>query len=73
VLTQEQREQAEIARFKAEQAAALADKGYADKFNMTTEQFLRNKELDIMGKAAEKGTVSLIMNASNAMPTFKVK
>lgn len=73
VLTQNQRDKAEQSRLKAEQSAALADKGYSDKFHMTTEQFLRNKELDIMSKAAEKGTVNLIMNASNAMPTFKVQ
>lgn len=72
VLTQTQREQAEISRLKAEQAAAIADKGYSDKFNMTTEQFLRNKELDIMAKAVENetGNVSLIMNASDAQPMF---
>jgi len=73
VLTQKERENAENARLAAEQAAAVADKGYADKFHMTTEQFLRNKELDIMSKAAEKGTVNLIMNASNAMPTFRAQ
>ena len=39
---------------------------------MTTDQFLRNKELDIMAKAAEKGQVSLIMNASNAQPMIRV-
>lgn len=73
VLTQTQREQAEISRLKAEQAAAIADKGYSDKFSMTTEQFLRNKELEIMSKAVETGNVSLIMNASDAQPIFKTR
>jgi len=70
--TQTARAQAELTRKQAETNAALADKAYANEFNMTTEQFLRNKELDIMSKAVESGSVSLIMNASNAEPMFKV-
>lgn len=73
VLTQQQRDLAEKARLSAEQSAALADKGYSDKFHMTTEQFLRNKELDIMSKAVETGNVNLIMNASDAMPIFNTR
>jgi regulator of protease activity HflC (stomatin/prohibitin superfamily) len=70
--TQEQRKLAEDARAAAETASALADKAYSSEFKMTTDQFLRNKELDIMAKAAEKGQVSLIMNASNAQPMIRV-
>lgn len=70
--TQEQRKLAEDARADAERSAALADKAYSDKFSMTTEQFLRNKELDIMARAVDSGGVSLIMNASSAQPMFKV-
>lgn len=70
--TQDQRKLAEDARKNAETSAALADKAYANEFRMTTEQFLRNKELDIMAKAVESGSVSLIMNASNAQPMVKV-
>jgi len=70
--TQEQRELAELARAAAETASALADKAYSSEFNMTTDQFLRNKELDIMALAAQKGNVSLIMNASNAQPVIRV-
>lgn len=70
--TQTARAQAELTRAQAETNAALADKAYSSEFKMTTEQFLRNKELDIMSKAVDSGTVSLIMNASNAKPIFKV-
>lgn len=70
--TQEQRKLAEDARAAAETAAALADKAYASEFKMTTDQFLRNKELDIMAVAVDKGSVSLIMNASDAQPMMKV-
>ena len=70
--TQEQRELAEIARADAETASALADKAYANEFNMTTAQFLRNKELDIVGKAASDGKTTLIINASDAVPMMRV-
>ena len=71
--TQEQRKLAEDARAAAEKAAALADKAYTQELGMTTDQFLRNKELEIMSKVSEKGNVSLIMNASSAQPIFGVK
>ena len=71
-LTQDQRKLAEDARADAEKATALADKSYSNEFNMTTDQFLRNKELDVMSKAIAGGTVSLIMNASSAAPIFNV-
>ena len=70
--TQEQRKLAEIARAGAETASALADKAYSREFKMSTDQFLRNKELDIMSKAVTTGQVSLIMNASNAQPMMQV-
>lgn len=70
--TEDQRKLTEDARLAAETAAALADKAYATEFNMSTEQFLRNKELDIMAQAAKSGNVSLIMNASGAQPMVKV-
>lgn len=72
IKTQEARILTEEKRALAETNAALADKAYADEFNMNTEQFLRNKQLDIMAKAVETGEVNLIMNASNAQPIFKV-
>lgn len=71
--TQEQRKLAEDARAEAEKSAALADKAYSDKFRMATEQFLRNKELDIMATAVKGGNVSLLMNASAAQPMVSVK
>lgn len=71
--TQEQRKLAEDARAAAEMSSALADKAYSDEFKMTTEQFLRNKELDIMSKASEIGNVTLIMNASSAVPMYNIK
>ena len=70
--TQTTRAETELIRAIAEKNAALADKAYANEFNMTTDQFLRNKQLDIMLKAVETGEVSLIMNASNAQPIFQV-
>lgn len=71
--TQEQRKLAEDARAAAEKAAAIADKSYSNEFRMTTDQFLRNKELDVITKAIEKGSdVSLLMNASNATPITKL-
>lgn len=68
--TQYQRKLAEDARVDAEKSTALADKAYTKEFGMNVDQFLRNKELDIMSKAVETGTVSLIINASNATPIF---
>ncbi|BBM67656.1 MULTISPECIES: SPFH domain-containing protein [Vibrio] len=73
VKTQNEREQAELSRKKAEIASAQADKAYAAEFSMTTEQFLRNKELEIMSIAVQKGKTDLIINASNATPVFNVK
>lgn len=70
IQTQTARANAELTRAQAETNAALADKAYAEEFKMTTEQFLRNKELDIMAQAVKSGEVSLIMNASNAQPIF---
>lgn len=73
IKTQTARNLTEIERAKAETSSALADKAYATEFNMTTEQFLRNKELDIMSAAAKSGTVTLLMNASSAQPMIVVK
>jgi len=54
----------------AEAARTAAQK--QREFNMNTNQFLRNKELDIMSKAVESGSVSLIINASDAQPMLKL-
>ncbi len=72
--TQEQRTLAETARAAAETATALADKAYSSQFNMTTDQFLKNKELELMGMLIKKdgANVSLIMNASDAKPMMRV-
>jgi len=40
---------------------------------MTTEQFLKNKELDIMKLASMKGSTTLIINASSAKPMINIK
>ncbi len=69
--TQLARAGAELLRAKAEKNMALADKAYADQFRMTTAQFLKNKELDIMLKAVESGKSSIIINASDSKPYFK--
>ena len=71
--TQIARAKAELSRAQAETNKALADKSYSSEFRMSTDQFLRNKELDIMEKAVASGTTSLIMNASNSTPIFNVK
>lgn len=49
--TQAARTKAENARAAAEQATALADKAFSNEFNMTTDQFLRNKRLDLLEMA----------------------
>ncbi len=69
--TQLARASAELLRAKAEKNMALADKAYADQFRMSTAQFLKNKELDIMLKAVETGNSSIIINASDSQPYFK--
>lgn len=72
--TQDARAKAELNRKNAETNAALADKAYTDSFKMTTEQFLKNKELDIMLEAIKRGNnVSIIMNASDAVMVKGVK
>lgn len=70
--TQTAKAKAELTRANAERNRALADKAFADQFNMTTAQFLENKKLDIMEKAVDTGKVTLIMNASEAKPIFNV-
>lgn len=70
IKTQEARVKTETQRALAEAKAALADKAYASEFNMNTEQFLRNKRLDIMANAVKNGNTTLIMNASEAQPIF---
>jgi len=73
--TEKSRANTELIRKHAEKNKALADKAYAKEFRMTTNQFLKNKELDIMEMAVKKGgeNMSLIMNASGATPIFSVK
>ena len=73
--TEKARASAELDRKHAETNKALADKAYATEFNMNTEQFLRNKRLDILQMAVLKkgGNTSLIMNASEATPIFNAK
>lgn len=68
VKTQNARTLAERSRKAAEVAKAQADKAYTDKFHMTTNQFLKNKELDII---KDKKNVTVIMG--NAAPYFKIK
>lgn len=65
--TEVTRARTELARAKAEKNKALADKAYAKQFNMTTDQFLRNKELDII---ANKQNVSVVMGVQ---PFVKIK
>lgn len=65
--TQHARAKAERSRINAEKQKALADQAYAKQFNMTTTQFLRNKELDII---AEKKNVSVVMGVQ---PFVKIK
>lgn len=48
ILTQEARVQAEHARKIAEEATAEADKAYMNKMGMTPQQYLQNKQLDII-------------------------
>lgn len=50
VLTQEARVKAEQAREIAERASAQADKAYMQEMGMSAQQYLKNKELDIIDK-----------------------
>ena len=50
VLTQEARVKAEQSREIAEKASASADKAYMQEMGMTPQQYLKNKELDIIAK-----------------------
>ena len=50
VLTQEARVKAEQSREVAEKASAKADKAYMQEMEMTPQQYLKNKELDIIAK-----------------------
>lgn len=50
VLTQEARVKAEQSREIAEKASARADKAYMQEMSMTPQQYLKNKELDIIAK-----------------------
>lgn len=70
--TEIERKIAEDSRRAAEQAAAIADQAYSKEFDMTTEQFLRNKELDIFAIAVKEGQTTLILNAANAQPIMNV-
>lgn len=60
VLTQEARVKAEQSREIAEKASARADKAYMQEMNMTPQQYLKNKELDIIAK---KENVQVFMGA----------
>ena len=73
--TEKARASAELVRAQAETNKALADKAYSKEFNMTTEQFLRNKELDILQNAVTKkdNPMSIILNTSTAQPFFNTK
>ena len=74
VETQAARAQAELSRAQAETNKALADKAFAVEFNMTTDQFLRNKELDITREAIEgHNDITIIMNSAGATPVFNTK
>ncbi|MCK5020119.1 MAG: hypothetical protein KAS32_23900 [Candidatus Peribacteraceae bacterium] len=72
--TEKARASAELDRADAEKNKALADKAFAKEFNMSTDQFLKNKRLDIIREAVQSktGQVSLILNASDAEPIFNV-
>ena len=72
---QVQRERTELARAKAEMAraesekqAAISDKAYSKQFNMTTQQFLQNKFLDII---KNKTNVNIVTGGT--IPTVKIK
>lgn len=60
VLTQEARVKAEQSREIAEKASARADKAYMQEMQMTPQQYLKNKELDIIAK---KDNVQVFMGA----------
>jgi len=71
VKTQTERVKAEYAREAAEKASAKADRAYMDEIGMTTDQYLRSRELDNQKEAIKNGSkVTIIMG--QATPMVKV-
>jgi regulator of protease activity HflC (stomatin/prohibitin superfamily) len=65
ILTQNARKNSEDARKAAEESKAIADKAYQDKFGMTTEQYLKLRQLEI-----EKEKIELIKDNRNVTIIF---
>ncbi len=73
VLTQVERVKAEQSRELAEKASANADKAYMTAINMSADQYLKMKELDIQKLAIEKGGSNISIIMGNAQPFYNVK
>lgn len=71
VKTQQERVKAENAREAAERASATADKAYMEEIGMTTQEYLRSRELDNQKEAINNGAnVNIIMG--NAQPFVNI-
>ena len=68
---QKQRVKTQEERVKAERASATADRAYMDEIGMTTQEYLRSRELDNQKEAINNGAnVNIIMG--NAQPLINV-
>lgn len=72
VKTQEERVKAEQSRELAEKASANADKAYMNAINMSADQYLKMKELDIQKLAIEKGGSNISILMGNAQPMYNI-
>jgi len=72
VKTQNERVKAEKAREAAERASAKADRAYMDEIGMTTNQYLKSRELDNQKEAIKNGSnVTIIMGQATPMVNIK--
>lgn len=69
--TEQERAKTELSRAEAEKNKALADKQYAMQFKMSTDQFLKNKELEVISELGKTGKVQVIMGGVTPMMTVK--
>lgn len=72
VKTQNERVKAEKAREAAERASAKADRAYMEEIGMSTNQYLRSRELDNQKEAIKNGSnVTIIMGQATPMVNIK--
>jgi regulator of protease activity HflC (stomatin/prohibitin superfamily) len=72
VKTQTERVKAEKAREAAERASAKADKAYMDEIGMSTDQYLKSRELDNQREAIKNGSKVTIIMGGQVSPMVQV-